>query len=155
MIIGDRIKTSSLVYARVAGVLYLIIIVCGLFSEMYVRSNLIIRDNAVTAERSPDVSWIKLERWNQLTLEQREKFPPIAPNFVLELMSPSDSLKNTQDKMEEYQANGVKLGWLIDRKSHQVEIYRQGQAKEVLNEPKFLLGEDILPEFILNLAMVW
>ncbi len=107
------------------------------------------------AERSPDVSWIKLERWNQLTLEQREKFPPIAPDFVLELMSPSDSLKTTQDKMAEYQANGVKLGWLIVRKLRQVEIYRQGQAKEVLNEPTFLSGEDVLPEFILDLSTVW
>ncbi|WP_107670886.1 Uma2 family endonuclease [Cyanothece sp. BG0011] len=107
------------------------------------------------AERSPNVSWIKLERWNQLTPEQREKFPPIAPDFVLELMSPSDSLKSTQDKMEEYQTNGVKLEWLIDRKSRQVEIYRQGKSKEVLNEPTFLSGEDILPEFILELAIVW
>ncbi|ACB52052.1 unknown [Crocosphaera subtropica ATCC 51142] len=107
------------------------------------------------AERSPDVSWIKLERWNQLTLEQKEKFPPIAPDFVLELMSPSDSVKNTQEKMAEYQANGVKLGWLINRKDQQVEIYRQGKSKEVLNEPIFLSGEDILPEFVLDLAMVW
>jgi Uma2 family endonuclease len=83
-------------------------------------------------DRSPDVSWIKLERWNALTSEQREKFPPIAPDFVLELMSPSDSLSVVQAKMQEYMNAGVKLGWLIDRKTHRVEIYRQGQAKEVL-----------------------
>ncbi|ACK69934.1 protein of unknown function DUF820 [Gloeothece citriformis PCC 7424] len=107
------------------------------------------------ADRAPDLSWIRLERWNELTIEEREKFPPIVPDFVLELMSPSDSLKDTQEKMEEYQANGVKLGWLIVRKLQRVEIYRQGQNKEILDNPKFLYGEDVLPDFILDLGMVW
>ncbi len=106
-------------------------------------------------DRSPDVSWIKLERWNALKPEQREKFPPIAPDFVLELMSSSDSLRETQDKMQEYMNAGVKLGWLIDRKTRRVEIYRQGQPKEVLESPTSLSGEDILPGFVLDLQWIW
>ncbi|RCJ38877.1 hypothetical protein A6769_07505 [Nostoc punctiforme NIES-2108] len=106
-------------------------------------------------DRSPDVSWIQLERWNALSSEQREKFPPIAPDFVLELMSPSDSLSETQAKMDEYMDAKVRLGWLIDRKTRRVEIYRQGQPKEVLESPTSLSGEDILPGFVLNLRIVW
>ena len=105
-------------------------------------------------DRSPDVAWIKLERWNALKPEQREKFPPIAPDFVLELMSPSDTLSLVQAKMQEYMNAGVKLGWLIDRKTRCVEIYRQGQPKEVLHPPS-LSGEDILPGFVLDLLFVW
>jgi len=107
------------------------------------------------SDRSPDVSWIQLERWNALTPEQREKFPPIAPDFVLELMSPSDSLSVVQAKMQEYMDAGVKLGWLIDRKTGRIEIYRQGQTKEVLEFPTRLSGEEILPGFILDLQIVW
>jgi Uma2 family endonuclease len=93
------------------------------------------------SDRSPDVSWIKLERWNALKPEQREQFPPIAPDFVLELMSPSDSLSETQAKMLEYINADVKLGWLIDRKNHRVEIYRQGQPEEVLESLTSLSGK--------------
>ncbi|MEH2231529.1 MAG: Uma2 family endonuclease [Nostoc sp.] len=107
------------------------------------------------ANRSPDVAWIRKERWDTLTPEEQEKFPPIAPDFVLELMSPSDSLKETQEKMQEYIDNGVKLGWLINSKLRQVEIYRLGQPVEILEHSKELLGEDILPGFTLNLAIIW
>ncbi|WP_341730786.1 Uma2 family endonuclease [Microcoleus sp. EPA2] len=107
------------------------------------------------ANRSPDVSWIKQERWDALTPEQKQKFPPISPDFVLELMSPTDSLKETQDKMQEYMNNGVKLGWLINSKTRSVEIYRPGQEIEVLESPAQLSGEDILPGFVLNLQRVW
>ncbi len=107
------------------------------------------------ANRSPDVSWIKQERWDVLTLEQKQKFPPISPDFVLELMSPTDSLKDTQDKMQEYMNNGVKLGWLINCKTRRVEIYRQGQEVEILECPIELSGEDILPGFVLNLQTLW
>ncbi|MDF5721821.1 MAG: Uma2 family endonuclease [Rhizonema sp. PD37] len=107
------------------------------------------------ANRSPDVSWIKQERWDTLTLEQQEKFPPIAPDFILELMSPSDTLKEAQDKMKEYIDNQVRLGWLIDRKNRRVEIYRQGKDVEVIGSPTELSGEDVLPGFILNLHIVW
>jgi Uma2 family endonuclease len=107
------------------------------------------------ANRSPDVSWIKQPRWDALTAEQKQKFPPIAPDFLLELMSPTDSLKDTQDKMQEYMNNQVKLGWLINRKMRRVEIYRQGQEIEILECPRELSGEDILPGFVLNLQAVW
>lgn len=107
------------------------------------------------ADLSPDVAWIKQERWDALTQKQKEKFPPIAPDFVLELMSPTDRLKETQDKLQEYMNNGVKLGWLINRKTRLVEIYRQGKALEVLENPTELLGEDVLPGFILNLEFIW
>jgi Uma2 family endonuclease len=107
------------------------------------------------ASRSPDIAWIKQERWDALTAEEKQKFPPIAPDFVLELMSPTDSLKDTQDKMQEYMSNGVILGWLINRKTRRVEIYRQGQAVEVLESPAELSGEDILPGFVLNLRSLW
>ena len=107
------------------------------------------------ADRSPDASWVKLDRWNNLTSEQKTKFLPIAPDFVIELMSPSDSLKTTQQKMEEYINNGVFLGWLINRKNRQVEIYRIGKEVEVLDNPDSLSGEDILLGFILDLEMIW
>ncbi|BAY62076.1 hypothetical protein NIES22_21430 [Calothrix brevissima NIES-22] len=107
------------------------------------------------ADRSPDASWVKFEKWNTLTQEQKEKFPPISPDFVIELLSPSDSLKPAQEKMREYIDNGVHLGLLINRKSRQVEIYRQGQDVEALDSPATLSGEDVLPGFILNLAVIW
>jgi len=107
------------------------------------------------AERSPDVSWIMTEKWESLTPEQKRKFPPIAPDFVLELMSPSDSLKNTQDKMEEYMDAGVRLGWLLNPATKSVEIYRLGQQKEVLSDPDSLSGEDVLPDLVIDLSRIW
>ncbi|MEH2319474.1 Uma2 family endonuclease [Nostoc sp.] len=107
------------------------------------------------ANRSPDVAWIKKDRWDALTSEQKEKFPPLAPDFVLELMSPSDTLRETQEKMPEYIDNGVKLGWLINPKTRQVEIYRLGQPVEILTSPPQLSGEDVLLGFILNLSIIW
>ncbi|ACK69169.1 protein of unknown function DUF820 [Gloeothece citriformis PCC 7424] len=106
------------------------------------------------ADRSPDASWIKLERWNRLTPTEQEKFAPICPDFVVELMSPSDSLKETRDKMREYRENGARLGWLINRKNQQVEIYRPDQEVEILNQPTSLSGEDVLPGFVLDLSEI-
>lgn len=102
-------------------------------------------------DRSPDVSWIRLERWNALSEEEQETFPPICPDFVIELRSPSDRLKPLQEKMQEYLDSGLRLGWLIDPKNQRVEIYRQGRDKEVLQSPTTLSGEDVLPGFVLNL----
>ena len=107
------------------------------------------------SDRSPDVAWIRLDRWNALSTEQKQKFPPIAPDFVLELISPTDSLRNTQNKMQEYMDNGVRLGWLINSKTCRVEIYRLGQPVEVLENPSTLSGEEILPGFVLNLELIW
>ena len=99
-----------------------------------------------------NAAWISLERWEALTAEQREAFPPICPDFVVELRSPSDSLRSIQNKMQEYIENGTRLGWLINPKDQQIEIYRQGQEKEVLQAPTTLSGEQILPGFVLNLS---
>jgi Uma2 family endonuclease len=87
------------------------------------------------ANRSPDAAWILFARWEVLTPEQRRRFPPIAPEFVVELRSDSDSLLATQAKMQEYTDNGVTLGWLLDPQTQKVEIYRQGQGKEVMSSP--------------------
>ena len=111
------------------------------------------------ARRSPDVSWIQLERWNQLTQAQQDGFPPIVPDFVIELVSPSD-LKNQryedlQAKMQEYLNNGVRLGWLIEPSAKTVEIYRIGQQVEILNNPPTLSGEDVLPGFVLDLSQIF
>ncbi|MGK7901725.1 MAG: Uma2 family endonuclease [Hormoscilla sp.] len=107
------------------------------------------------SDRSPDAAWIPLAKWNALTREQQEKFLPFAPDFAIELRSPSDSLTALQEKMREYQENGTRLGWLIDRKNRQVEIYRQGEEKEVLENPATLSGEDVLPGFSLSLESIW
>jgi Uma2 family endonuclease len=101
-------------------------------------------------DRSPDAAWVELSRWEALTPEQRQKFPPIAPDFVIELRSRMDSLSILQEKMQEYMDSGVKLGWLFDPQDRQVEIYRQGQAKEVRSLPTLLSGETVLPEFTLQ-----
>ena len=107
------------------------------------------------ATRSPDVSWIKIARWNALTPEQRKKFLPLCPDFVIELVSESDDLADTQAKMREYIANGLRLGWLINPKNKQVEIYRPNQEIEVLQSPANLSGENVLPGFILDLQPIF
>ncbi|MBX9253277.1 Uma2 family endonuclease [Desmonostoc muscorum CCALA 125] len=108
------------------------------------------------AERSPDASWIKLERWNSLSPEQQQKFAPICPDFVVELKSPSDNLQTLKEKMEEYMNEpGIQLGWLIDRKQRKVYIYRPGLAEECLDNPASVSGDRILPGFILNMSKVW
>jgi Uma2 family endonuclease len=107
------------------------------------------------AQRSPDAAWVKLERWNALTFEQQEKFAPIAPDFVVELRSKSDSLKDLQDKMQEYMDNGVRLGWLIDRKQRAVYIYRPSVPIEQLNNPETVNGDPELPGFVLKLEQIW
>ena len=107
------------------------------------------------ADRSPDVSWVEKSRWEALTPEQKDKFIPLCPDFVIELLSPSDSLKKTQEKMQEYMENGCRLGWLINRKKREVEIYRPGQDVEILQSPQTISGEDVLPGFVLNLQKIW
>ncbi|ACK73596.1 protein of unknown function DUF820 [Gloeothece citriformis PCC 7424] len=111
------------------------------------------------ARRSPDCSWIKLDRWNALTPSQQDGFPPIAPDFIIELVSPSDltnqRYEDLQAKMQEYLDNEVRLGWLIDSVSKRVEIYRLGEAVEILQNPKTLKGENVLPGFVLDLEPIW
>jgi Uma2 family endonuclease len=108
------------------------------------------------AERSPDVSWMKRERWNALSPEQQGKFAPICPDFVVELRSKSDRLNPLQEKMSEYmQEEGVQLGWLIDRKHRRVYIYRPGVPVEYLENPDTVSGDLVLPGFVLNMSKVW
>ncbi|NEQ44083.1 MAG: Uma2 family endonuclease [Leptolyngbya sp. SIOISBB] len=107
------------------------------------------------AFRSPDAAWIELSCWEALTPEEREGFCPLCPDFVIELRSPSDSLKTLREKMTEYIDNGAQLGWLIDPKSKQVEIYRPDTSPEILKAPQMLSGERILKDFQFNLASIW
>ncbi|MEM8675211.1 MAG: Uma2 family endonuclease [Cyanobacteria bacterium P01_G01_bin.67] len=107
------------------------------------------------AIRSPDVSWIAKERITRFSQEEKAKFLPLTPDFILELMSPSDNLATTQAKMQEYQENGVKLGWLINPQLQQIEIYRPGKVTKVVNRPDVLSGETVLPEFVMELDFIW
>jgi len=107
------------------------------------------------ADRSPDASWVSQERWDTLTPEQQEAFPPLCPDFVIELRSKSDNMESLRKKMQEYLDNGLRLGWLIDAKNKQVEIYRQNREVEVLESPRSLSGEDVLPGFVLDLQVVF
>lgn len=105
--------------------------------------------------KSSDAAWMKLEKWNRLNPEQQQNFAPICPDFVVELRSPSDSLKTLQNKLQEYIENGVMLGWLIDRKQRQVYIYRPDRSVECLNNPATLSEDSLLPGFVLDLSTIW
>ena len=107
------------------------------------------------ANRSPDASWVKQERWEALNQEQKRKFIPLCPDFVVELRSPTDSVKQLQAKMQEYIDNGARLGWLIDAKTRRVEIYRPNQDVELLENPLALSGEDVLPGFVLDISSIF
>ena len=125
--------------------------------EVFDSSTVFVLPNG--ARKSPDVSWIELNRWNQLTTTQQDGFPPLAPDFVIKLVSPSD-IKNQryedlQAKMQEYLDNGVQLGWLIEPSAKTVEIYRPNQQVEVLNNPQTLSGEKVLPGFVLDLSQIF
>ncbi len=104
-------------------------------------------------KRSPDVAWVENARWESLTQEQQEKFVPLCPDFVIELRSRTDPLKQLQDKMQEYLNSGLKLGWLINPQTQQVEIYRPSQPVETVQLPTRLSGENILPGFTLDLPI--
>jgi Uma2 family endonuclease len=103
------------------------------------------------ADRSPDVAWIRREKWLALSQQQRQKFPPLAPDFVIELRSATDKLETLRFKMLEYQEAGVLLGWLINPQQQQVEIYRLQREVEIYNLPAALSGETVLPGFCLRL----
>ena len=109
------------------------------------------------ALRSPDASWVLKSRLAELTEEQKDGFPHICPDFVIELRSESDSLASVRRKMEEYLANGTRLGWLIDSidRRHRVYVYRQGVEVEVLEGPESISGEPELPGFTLDLRFIW
>ena len=107
------------------------------------------------AVRAPDVSWILLSRWETLSDSEQRRFPPICPDFVIELRSPSDSLSDVRAKMVEYIQNGARLGWLVDPQLRQVHIYRPDQQVELLQAPESVSGEPVLQGFVLDIMKVW
>jgi Uma2 family endonuclease len=107
------------------------------------------------SQRSPDVAWVELSRWNALSEEDRQKFPPLAPDFVIELRSRTDVLSELQAKMLEYRDNGVRLGLLINPQDRQIEIYRLGREVEILPAPSSVNCDDVLPGFVLNLDRIF
>ena len=107
------------------------------------------------AKRSPDTSWIKLDRWNALSENQKSSFAPICPDFVLELRSNSDTLSGLQDKMQEYIDNGAQLGLLIDPKNRTVHLYRPNQNPIILGNPAAVDCSPELPGFTLQMARIW
>jgi Uma2 family endonuclease len=107
------------------------------------------------AARSPDASWVLRSRLATLTPEQKKKFPPLCPDFVVELRSPSDRLREVQAKMREWIDNGSKLGWLIDPTTRTVYVYRPGQTTERLVDPRRVEGEPPVDSFVLEMAGIW
>lgn len=107
------------------------------------------------AVRSPDASWVERSRLEALTDEQRRKFLPLCPDFVLELRSPTDSLNTLQEKMREYLDNGARLGWLLDPEYRRVYVYRPREPVRQLDNPERISGDPVLPGFMLNLRELW
>lgn len=107
------------------------------------------------ATKAPDAAWIRNERLEQFSTEERKRFLPIAPDFVIELRSESDCLTDLHEKMDEWIENGVRLAWLIDTRFKQVHIYRPDMPVEVLDDPSKVSGDDVLPGFELNLTEIW
>ena len=107
------------------------------------------------ATRAPDVAWVKRSRLEQIPSEQKQKFIPLCPDFVIELRSPSNKIADIQAKMAEYVANGLRLGWLIDPEQRQVFIYEAAGQIAHLQNPSTLSGGSVLPGFELNLDDIW
>ena len=107
------------------------------------------------AMRSPDASWIRLTRWNKLTDEEKEKFAPICPDFVIELRSRTDVLSNLKKKMKEYIENGVRMGVLIEPYERKVYVYRPKRKVELLNDPKTVSCGPVLRGFALEMERIW
>ena len=107
------------------------------------------------SHRGPDASWLRRDRWDGLTQEQKSRAAPLCPEFVVELMSPSDRLAAVQEKMEEYIANGAQLGWLIDPYNKNVYVYRAGESIQNLESPATISGEPILKGFRFNVSEIW
>jgi Uma2 family endonuclease len=107
------------------------------------------------ATRSPDLAWVKSSRWKRLPARQRKRFPPLCPDFVAEVRSENDSLRDLSAKMQEYLDNGARLGWLIDPLEKKVYVYRPGAEPERLDNPETLSGDPVLPGFTLDVRRLW
>ena len=108
-----------------------------------------------TAVRSPDASWMPHSRLDQFTSEERKKYIPACPDFVVELRSPSDTLADSHAKLREYIENGARLGWLLDPETRRVYVYRPDAPVEQLDDPATVSGDPVLPGFVLDLREVW
>src|ERR1700688_2523465 len=104
---------------------------------------------------SPDAAWVSDESLQRFSREQRRKFLPLCPEFVVEVLSPSDRLKAAQKKMEQWIANGAQLAWLIDGDKETVYIYRPHQAVETRRGIPKLAGEGPVKGFVLQLSSIW
>ena len=107
------------------------------------------------AMRSPDASWVRRGRLVALTAEQKQRFLPVCPDFVIELRSPSDRLAPIEAKMREYIENGARLGWLIDPIERKVHVYKNGEPVRALDNPDTLRADPTLPGFVLDLKPSW
>jgi Uma2 family endonuclease len=107
------------------------------------------------AKRSPDLAWVRNERWAQLSEKEQERFPPLCPDFVVELRSRSDSLKVLRDKMQEYIENGAQLGWLIDPFKKKVYVYQPQSAVKIFDNPSYISGDPLLRGFTLDVQSLW
>ena len=107
------------------------------------------------AVRSPDVAWVANARLARFSVEEKRRFLPLCPDFVIELCSPTDSVAEVQQKMEEYRANGARLGWLLDPDRRRVAVYYADGRVEWLERPISIAGDPVLPGFILSLAAIW
>jgi Uma2 family endonuclease len=107
------------------------------------------------AMRSPDAAWVRRSRLAVLTRDQKQKFLPLCPDFVIELRSPTDNLKALQDKMQEYMDNGAQLGWLIDPLTRRIQVYRPQRPPETIEAPSTVSADPLLPGFALNLQTIW
>jgi Uma2 family endonuclease len=105
--------------------------------------------------RAADAAWVARSRWDAISAEERKKFAPLCPDFVIELRSPSDRLRDLQDKLAEWIASGVRLGWLIDPEPRQVYVYRPGEPVERDDDPAELSADPLLPGFVLDLREIW
>jgi Uma2 family endonuclease len=107
------------------------------------------------ATRSPDAAWVRRTRLAVLTREEKQKFLPLCPDFVIELRSPTDNLQAAQDKMQEYLDNGAQLGWLIDPLTRRVHVYLPQHQSQILEAPSTVSADPLLPGFVLDLQKIW
>lgn len=107
-----------------------------------------------SAVRSPDIAWVSRERWDAISERERQGFAPLCPDFVVEIRSKSDDLKELKEKMEEYRDNGCRLGWLIDRAGKQVFIYRENGSIDIRQGSQITVsGEEVLPELSVQIDL--
>lgn len=107
------------------------------------------------ATYAPDAAWTSNKRLAKFTEKEKKKFLPLCPDFVIELRSSSDNLKELQAKMKEYLENGARLGWLIDPKAKKVYVYRPNRKTKILDNPNTVSGGDVLVGFELDLTEIW